>query len=262
MTNSNRVSLELKCSECLHFARGPKRFERLCSQLGVEPFAPACAEYCPDMSFLAKVDKKHIQYLAEIASMLSQPQLRLMAYVFRNADFIKKAGFVYGQEIVFSINGHDYLDCYFRGLVIGASKNGRTLYLSSSLENLNPENAFLSLPKTSVMTMQKFKEFRKKLIEKDRLAVPIFKWSMLKRRSILELLRLSPEQISILKKQLVEKPMQYEVPSMDSAMPEWLDNRQAGTIRRRKPKPATFTVKKPSEKYAEQGSTFEIDRYQ
>ena len=260
--SSNRVSLGLKCSECLHFSRGPRRFERLCAQLGVEPFTPACPEFCPDQTYLAKVGAASIQALAKIAAELSQPQLRLLAYTFRNADLIKKAGFAFGQQVVFSINGHDYLDCYFRGYVVGASKNGQTVYLSSDMEGLNENNAMLSLPRTSVMQLEAFKEKRKKMVQANRLAVPVSKWRTLKRRSVLELLRLSPEQASILKKQLEDKPLQYEPPSIDSVPVEWLDQRQAGTLKQRKPKPEKYNVKPPSDKLAEKKSHYEVNRYQ
>ena len=256
----NRVSLGLKCSECLHFTRGPRRFERLCVQLGVEPFSPACDQFSPDQTVLAQVSLDHMRELATIANSLTQAQMRLFAYTFRNFDFIRKTGYTYGEDLVFSLDGRDFLDCYFRGVLIGASKDGRVCYLSSRLENLNKTNCFLSLPKTAVMNLEAFGKHRRKLIDKHKLQAPLPN-KMSNKKSLLQLLTLSQDQIKLLRKQLEEKPETYDPPSIDSVPTSWLDDRQAGTLKRKKHVPEKFGVGRPSDKDADPSAPFTVDRY-
>ena len=256
----NRVSLGMKCSECLHFTKGPRRFERLCVQLGVEPFSPACDQFSPDQTVLAQVSLDHMRELAVIANSLTQAQLRLFAYTFRNFDFVKKTGYSYGEELVFSIDGRDFLDCYFRGVLIGASKDGRICYISSRLENLNITNCFLSLPKTAVMNLEAFGKHRRKLIDKHKLQAPVPS-RMSSKKTVLQMLTLSGDQIKLLRKHLEEKPETYDPPSIDSVPTSWLDDRQSGTLKRKKKTPEKFGVKRPSDKDADGSEGFKVNRY-
>ncbi len=246
------MSLGMKCQDCLHHSTGPKRFERLCSALGVEPFAPACPEFSPNIQTLANSDTKALVKLAGITQTFTKEQLRILAFTFRNLDYIRKAGFEFGQTVVFSINGRQYLENYFRGIVIGATRNGQLCHIASCLENLNPRNCLLSLFSNDVLSLDKFQALRQSLIQRERLREP-------KGDRTLSMLKMSPEQLSIYKASLEKEPNEYSPPTLDTVPQEWLDSRQAGTLKRRK-KPEQYLVKPPQSPIPEE-KEFKISRY-
>jgi hypothetical protein len=252
----NRVSLGMKCEDCIHYSKGPRKYERLCSSLGVEPFAPACPEFTPDLLQLAEADIQSLVTIAELASTLTQRQVRLLAFTFRNIDYIKKSKFEFGQTVVFSLDGKAYLENYFRGTVFGASKDGKLLYITSKLEDMNTKNCMLSLLTSDVLSMDQYYALREKLIKKGKLRAPAKKYSAM------WLLKLSPEEIKKFYASLEKEPDKYEPPTLDTVPVQWLDSRQAGTLKRRK-KPEKYQVKEPSTNKATDKSTdkFSVNRY-
>lgn len=220
--SSNRVSLGLKCGECMHLT-GVAAFEKPCSQLGKTSFAEACPSFTPDLRTISIVKKGHIAQFAELAQMLSQPQTRLFAYVFRNVDLIKKSGFEFGEEVVFSL-GQDYLECYVRGRVIGADRAATQVYLSSDFEGLNGESCMITLLRPSVMKMADFLKHRAELISKGRIAEPKPSTGSVK-RTTLQCLRMSADERALYRKQLQTKPDEYTPPSIDTVPQSWLDGR-------------------------------------
>lgn len=253
----NRVALGLKCSECLHFSKGPRKFEKLCAQLGQEPFSDACPEFTPDMTVLAAVSLDSMRTLARIASALTQAQTRLLAFTFRNLDYVKKTGFAFGDSVAFSLDGKDYLENYFRGIVIGASKNGSLIYLASSLERMNSENCFLSLFTKSVFSMEDFAKHRKLLIKKNRITLP--EKANSSKKSPLHYLRLTPDQLAAQRKLLDAAPDTYEPPSIDKAPKKMLDEANKGANTRRKSDrrktPEKFEIDAPA------AVDFHVNRY-
>lgn len=220
--SSNRVSLGMKCSDCIHLT-GPAAFEKPCIQLGKTSFAEACPSFSPDLLKVSVVKKGQLADLAKMVQSLSQPQTRLFAYVFRNIDLIKKSGFEFGEEVVFSI-GQDYLECYVRGRVIGADRAATQVYISSDFEGLNGESCMLTLLRPSVMSMSEFAKHRKELILKGRIAEPKLAQGSVK-RTTLQCLKMSPEQRALYRKQLATKPDDYVPPNLDTVPSNWLDNR-------------------------------------
>lgn len=220
--SSNRVSLNLKCGECMHLT-GVAAFEKTCSQLGKTSFAEACPSFTPDMRTIGVVKKGHVVQLAELVKQLSQPQTRLFAYAFRNVDLIKKSGFEFGEEVVFSL-GQDYLECYVRGYVIGADRAATQVYLTSDFEGLNGESCLITLLRPSVMKMADFLKHRAELISKGRIAEPKPSTGSVK-RTTLQCLRMTPDARALLRKQLQTKPDEYTLPSLDTVPSSWLDGR-------------------------------------
>lgn len=221
-TTSNRVSLGMKCGECLHLT-GPAAFEKPCSQLGKTSFAEACPSFTPDMRKMAFVTKGHIMTIAGVLREIGQPQIRLLAFAFRNADYVRKAGLHMGDPVVFSL-GQDYLECYVRGYVLSADKTGETIYLVSDFEGLNGGSCVLTLLRTSLMDMEEFKAHRDDLISKGRIAEPKPSAGSQK-RTTLQCLRMSADERALYRKQLATKPDDYTPPSLDTVPQTWLDNR-------------------------------------
>lgn len=246
----NRVSLGMKCGECIHFSKGPRKFERLCVQMGIENFADACPEFTPDMTVLASVSVDHMRELARISQQLTQAQMRLFAFTFRNLDYIKKTGYSFGDTVVFSLDGSEYLESYFRGTVIGASKNGMLIYLASSLEELNETNCFLSLYTKSVMPVKKFTKHRRQLIAEGKIRCPNTK----SRKTAIEYLNMTEDQLAALQRTLKVAPDTYEPPTLDKAPKAKLDAANKGTVKRKK-LPEKYTIDSPAP------VDFRINRY-
>lgn len=226
---SNRVSLGLKCGECIHFQKGPARFEKLCTQLGIQSFSEACPEYTPDLYKIASVEDDVMAQMANIAAKLSGPQARIFAYLFRNIDFIKKAGFEFGQVVVFSISGKDILDNYVRGKVVFADRTGETIHITSDLEKLNTRPLFVSLLRPNVMTVDEFKKHRQKLVKEGRIVEPKPSKSSNK-RTLLQCLKMSDEAYEVYMSKLRSAPEEYVPPMLDTVPHNWIDQRSVESL--------------------------------
>lgn len=257
--SNNRVSLGLRCGECIHFNKGPRRFEKLCIELGQEAFSHACPEFTPDLCKLASVPIMDMRTLADMTATLNQPQLRLLAFTFRNMDFIRKAGFVFGQTVVFSIDGKDFLENYFSGVVIGASKDGSTVYVTSDLETMNKGNCMLTLTRNSVKTLEQYEKHRDVLIKKKRIRAPVPN-AYSSRRTILQLLKMTKGQYQLYLETITHQPKEYQPPSLDAVPAEWLDSRQLDAVERKKSrKPEKDNTATPEKRKA--GDPYTIQRY-
>lgn len=261
--STNRVSLRLTCGSCQFFNSGIKRFEQPCSMLGQEEFSAACREYVPDMRPLMNVKTMDIEALASILGRMSQRQIELMAYVLRNAKDIKKTKLEFGQTVVFSIDGQDYIENYFSAVVIGASRDGRTVYLSSDLNELNQAQCMLTMMRSSVLSLEEFHDKHRKLITRGRLRAPSNQYSQ--RKNILQLLRLSETERKDYMERLKTKPDTYQPPNIDVVPQHWLDKRMLdNSLRKRNRDPEKDNGKTPEGRAATKPAkkVFKIARYE
>jgi hypothetical protein len=221
---NNRVSLGLKCGECMHLQRGPAAFEKKCIELGKASFSDACPNFTPDLVTVSFIKKGHLELLAEVFNAIMPKQARLLAYTFRNIDFIKRAGFEFGEQVVFSL-GADHLECFVRARIIGSDRTGEQLYLCSDFETLNGGSAFMTVLRQSVLSMKDFAKKRKQLIVQGRIAEPRpAKGSS--RRTVLQCLKMTVEERALYRKELATRPDQYMPPSIDTVPAKWLDARE------------------------------------
>lgn len=241
-SKTSRVSLALKCGDCIHLDGVPAFEKKVCSALGREKYSEACPAFTPQMTKVSLVRKQDLSALASIAARLSQQQTRLFAYIFRNIDFVKKAGLEFGQEVAFSIGGY-YLECFVRGFVIGASRDGQHVYLSSDFEGLNNESALVTMPRDSLYDHSEFVRVRKDLIKEGRINEPQPTTGS-RKRTVLQVLRMTPEERSAYRALLSTKPIEYTPPTLDAVPASWLDSR----------------VDKPKGKLDDKGA-FTIERY-
>lgn len=225
---NNRVSLGIKCGECLHFQRGPAAFEKKCIELGKASFSDACPQFTPDLTAVSFIKKGHLSVLGEIFNSLQPKQARLLAFTFRNLDFIKRAGFEFGEQVAFSLGG-DHLECFVRGFVIGSDRTGDQLYLSSDFETLNGGSAFMTVLRSSVLSMKDFAKKRKQLIANNRIAEPRAPKTSSK-RTVLQCLKMTTEERSLYRNSLNNDPHQYVPPSLDTVPQRWLDGRELRVI--------------------------------
>lgn len=255
--STNRVSLGLKCGECVHLSGTPV-FEKVCSQLGKTSFADACKEFTPDLAQMTFVKKGDIKAFSEIANRMSQKQLRLMSFVCRNADLIKKAGYSLGETVVFSLGG-DYLECYVRGEIIGADRRGQQVYVVSDFESLNINSALMTLMKSSIMSMPEFIKKRKELILEGRIAEPKNPKAS-RKRTTLQCLRMSADERAVYRERLATKPDSYEPPSIDTVPAAWLDSRMLDIPVAKRTGAKAPTAKKTG-KAASDGKSFSLNRH-
>lgn len=221
---NNRVSLGLKCGECIHLQRGPAAFEKRCIELGKASFSDACPSFTPDLVSLSFIKKGHMDVLSEIFNAIMPKQARLLAYTFRNIDFIKRTGFEFGEQVVFSL-GADHLECFVRGRVIGADRTGEQVYLSSDFETLNSGSAFMTILRPSVLSMKEFQKKRKQLIVEGRIAEPRAAKNSA-RRTVLQCLKMTVEERALYRKTLASEPEKYVPPNLDTVPTRWLDARE------------------------------------
>lgn len=226
-STSSRVSLGLKCGQCIHLS-GVPTFERPCIQLGKTSFADACPSFTPDMIQISVVKKSHMAALAAITEGMSRPQMGIFAFVFRNIDHVKKARCQFGEQVVFSLGG-DFLECYVRGFIIGADRTGTQVYISSDFEGMNVESAMLTLMRSSIMTMVEFAKHRKTLIANDRLVEPKFDKGS-RKRTTLQRLKMTADERAIFRELLKSKPDDYVPPNLDTVPARWLDERTVESL--------------------------------
>lgn len=209
-TNENkRLSLKMKCSDCLHFkcVRSPA-YSDVCSALGVKTFATACPSFTPESSHLTKIDESALISLAELAVAADPKQLRLLSYTLRNMTLIERLGFKFGQRVFFNLSSPklEYVECYYSGYIVAAAEFDDYVYIRSSLDG-NAKAAVL-LPVESVYAQQEWDRRLKALIKRDLISIPVSK--------IESKLRMIAHEST------VEVDEDYEVPTLDSAPQEWI----------------------------------------
>ncbi len=173
---STKLSLGLRCSECLHYKRGPAVYEKKCSDLGIQTFAAACNDFTPDIYRLVTIQETAIEQIAIIARDLRPSQLRILSYLFKYAATIQKTGYKFGQPVYMNLSAPQmmYLDCWFNGRVIGASKDLKYLYIASSLRGKQKRKklVFLSLPVEKVLSKIDFYRVASRLVKEGLTTTP------------------------------------------------------------------------------------------
>lgn len=218
-----RISLGMRCGDCCHLSKGPKCFEKMCNELGKTSNSAACPSFNPDLTKLVSVKSGQLQALAHIVNDLGPSQLRLLALTFRNLDYVKKSGFEWGQQVFFSIDTRGNLDSYFSGYVVSSNQSGRILHIASNFDHLQSSSAMLSLETKSVLTEAQFIARKTQLIKQGKIET-IVRYQG-ERYTTLELLRLPKYMYKLLKQSIVETPVNYVPPTIDTVPTTWLDKR-------------------------------------
>lgn len=215
---ASRISLSIKCQDCIHYKQGPAYFEKKCSELGILPKAKACSAFTPNMYILSKVGEETVADLGSLARELKPSQLRILAFVFANMSLLRKHKLKFGQPVYVNLSSpfQDYLDCYFKGYVVGVSKEGDAIYVTSSLKKKSKSgNTLLSILPSSILTKKKFKARAKKLIRRGRAKLP-----KAETRSLAWKNRPVPPK----KEEDLPDYLKYEVPTLDTAPDSWWDS--------------------------------------
>jgi len=217
---SNKVSLETKCGECMHFKTGPAQFEKICSDLGVKAYALPCNSFFPDVLALNKLDSSTILKIKEVMQGCTASQAKIVAFVLSRKAWLEKSKFNFGDVVYFCL-GQNYLCNYIKGYVIGSTKNGEELFAVSDIEGIQKTNAKIRLMRSSALNEVEFEKVRKALIKKDQILEP----STRLKPSTFDTLRMSKKQYQEFLGTLQRKPDDYIPPTIDSVPTKWIDKR-------------------------------------
>lgn len=205
--SKNRLSLSMKCGDCSGFSRGPTIFDRKCCERGIKSYANACDKFVPDLFNLTKIDPDILSALADSFRGLSSAQQRLMAYTLKNASQVQKTGFKMFQPIYINLSAPyvDYVECYFRGRVVGICD--QQLIIASHLRK-TPDLLSIMVDPDDIMSRSKFVKHRKYLDRNGKIRVPEEK-----RDSVLRVYSY-PE--------VAKTGTNHNVPTLNTAPAEWL----------------------------------------
>lgn len=210
-----RLSLCMKCGDCIHFKRGPKRFEKLCKDLKITAGSKACSEFTPDIYKINKVGgPQFARDLGLIVKDFKGSHFRILSFIFRNLNFIAKTGFRFGQPVYVNLAKEKYecVQSYFKGYVIGASPSGEYLYITSKIGKQSATYIY-AYPAT-VLTWKQFKKRSAKLIKEEKIKLPDTKKGVVLK---------APEIKKVVKDKNLDR---YNVPTLENAPEEWLQRAQ------------------------------------
>lgn len=254
--DSHRVSIPVTCGMCTHFDKGPMAFDKLCCQLGKKTHSPACGKFTVDLSQLRGLKEEHFAMLSAISASASDKQLALWSLAMKEASSTRKSGLHMGQTVVFSVGG-DYLACYMRGYVYSIDRATGAVYIVSSLEKMNRSHCALTLMRKSVYTLDEFWKVRKKLIAEGRVAEPKPRVGSQK-KTLLQHLRMSPEERAAYREQLATNPGEYVPPTIDTVPSAWLDGRVLESV---EPKRIAAKIRKAKKQGVITNEGYKVQRY-
>lgn len=222
-----RTSLEVKCRECQHFETGPAYYEKPCKDMGIKPGASPCDGFFPDVMQTREIGKDTLTQLKSIVESMNASQSRIIAVFMARSEWFKKADLGFMQEVVFCF-GQNYLCNYARGYVVGTTKDGSEVFLSSTLEKLNKgKNAHVRLLRESVKTLEQFKKIKSDLIKQDRVMEPARTGTKI---STFQMLTMSKKEHAAHLKLLQQNPNDYQPPTLDTVPDSWRDNRTPSKV--------------------------------
>ena len=231
-TSTDKVSLGVRCGDCVHFQRGPSKFEKTCNKLGVDAKSKAPDCFSPDVFRLnAGGSPELLGQLGRLIRDLTPGQSRILSHLLsKNGNAIHKQGFRFGQPVYFTL-GHDYLSHYFKGYVIGACDD--YVYVASKL-NKARSNTSVTFMAQSLLSYKQYKEKEKKLLKSKKIFMSEKDKALVKKLPLAEHIDREgcvklPEQVEL----------EYEPPTLDTAPAAWFniyENSIQSKLRKKKPK--------------------------
>jgi len=243
------VSTRVKCRDCIFHTSTKADFNNgaTCQSIGIKGFAKACKLFTPKLSNLTEFSEDSLVILARIARDLSPSSLRILSHLFAKADQIQKHGYKWGQPVYFNLSAPhiDYLDCFFKGYIVGIAPDGDYFYLVSSLDLEERSNlTYLTLQSSSVLTRTQFKIKRKELKKANKLKTPLENLSA-KLKVNVPLIEAHEE---------ANDEDTYDVPTIDAVPKDWLSQYE----NRGKKKSRSKKKPEPKLKYHQDDTGFSI----
>ena len=214
--SKGKVSLGMRCGDCLHFKDGAKKFEKHCAELEVDErsWAPDC--YSPNIYAIRDVKNPDmITQLGKLIKDFSPKQIRIISFVLsRQGGILAKQGLQFGQPVYFSLGG-EFVSHFFRGYVVSASDD--YVYVTSQLKKCK-SNTSLTLLRKSVYTFKEYKVLEAKLVAKNKIYMEDRDKKLCRALPIAELLDKNGMVPHV--EQFVDG---YEPPTLDTAPESWFN---------------------------------------
>jgi hypothetical protein len=222
--STEKVSLGLKCDDCLHYKDGTAKFEKVCCELGVDPRSKAPDCYSPNIYKIRDVKNPDLLHqLGKLLKDIGPSQTRIISFILaRQGGALAKHGLKFGQPIYFSL-GKDYVSHYFKGYVVSA--DSEYVYATAKLKKCKT-NTSLTVPRSSVLTYSEYKALEKKLLEKGRIFMNNEEKRFCKKLPIAEQMD-SKGRVP----HVEQFQDDYEPPTLDSAPESWFNVYQADVQR-------------------------------
>lgn len=231
-TSTDKVSLGMKCGDCLHYQRGPAKFENTCNKMGVDAKSKAPDCFSPDVFRLnSTVSPDTLGKIGFLIRDFSPSQSRILSHLLsKNGNAIHKHGFKFGQPVYFTL-GEDYISHYFKGYVISACDD--YIYVASVLNKAKKSTSLTLIPKT-VLSYKEYKIKEAKLLKSKKIFMSERDKKIIRKLPFAEHIDAQgcvklPEQVK----------SDYEPPTFDTAPEAWFniyDTKLQAKLRKKKPK--------------------------
>ena len=223
--SEKKVSIKATCGDCFHYKAGPAApsYSDRCSVLGVQAFAAPCKEFYPNVVAIAKTAPEVLVSLASVMSEFKASQLRTLSILInRGGDWLDRSGRKFGETVYFCTGQH-YLSNYFKAFVVGASRNGEQVFLSSTMNGLQENSVFTTICKSSIVSEDQYKNIKAELIRTNKVIEPR---RSLQRTSTMDVLTMSKSELAKRQKELESRPDSYAPPTLDNVPIGWIDSRR------------------------------------
>lgn len=227
---SARTLPGIQCRSCIHHSRVPHPqvgVKKTCDKIGILPSGDAPAVcFRPDVLAIVEVDHSWIEHLRQFHKNTNPRLTQVMAHTLLNTQMLSRLKLEFGQRVAFCI-GSDFLQNYFRGVVLAATPDGEFVYVSSSLSP-GSANTMLTLLRSSLLTKDQWLKKKQQLIKQNRVQEPRTRSN---RPTLFEELEMPRAEWLRYRESLVTKPEDYKPPSLDSVPQHWLDKRRLLSIK-------------------------------
>ena len=224
-----KITLNVRCGECVHFKTGPGHpayDNKLCSTNGITAFAQPCVNYYPDFTKLRTLSETATTMVRDLMSNITTQQARILSLLVAKKETLDKSGYKFGQSVAFSIGGR-FLCNYVRGYVIGCDREGKQIYLTSSMEKLNRgKNAFISIAARDLLNSEEYRKLRAKLIVEGKIIEP----RVGSKLTLFQQLTLTVKERKERERLMDTDANNYVPPTIDTVPTSWLDKRRVKSI--------------------------------
>jgi len=231
-TSTDKVSLGMRCGDCIHFQRGPAKFEKTCNKMGVDGKSKAPDCFSPDVFRLnSGTSPELLGQIGRLIKDLAPAQSRILSHILaKNGNSIHKHGFKFGQPVYFTL-GDEFLSHYFKGYVIGACDD--YVYVASKLNKARSNTSVTFMPQ-SLLSYKQYKEKEKRLLKSKKIFMSERDKALVKKLPLAEHIDKHgcvklPEQVEL----------EYEPPTLDTAPAAWFniyESTMQTKLRKKKPK--------------------------
>lgn len=175
-----KLKLRARCGGCVHLRIKAPGLEDVCSRLGKTVKSPGCELFTPDYSDLRLNSPTTMMQVGKMIANMPDHVKHLVAYSIVNSlELERTTEAMLGEAIQFgqplavnlSIPKLDYLNCWFRCVVVGITQDKTSLILLSELEGSWAQTI---VPFTSdlIMTRSQFQKHSKKLVKDGKINAP------------------------------------------------------------------------------------------